>query len=394
MKEDWAVVRLGDVLRRVKNERTVEDDSVYARLTIRMNGRGIVVRDRVLGHEIGTKRQFVARTGQLVLSKIDARNGAFGILSRDGDNSIITGNFWAFDVDKERLLPAYFDYLTKTPLFLEFCVRASEGTTNRRYLQEDQFLAQEISLPTWPEQRRIVARIDALAAKICGVRAVRQQVKEEADALSYSAVRMIRHRLISSSHPKAKLGTLTRVTSGGTPSRANPGFWNGNIAWVKTGELVDGDISHSEERITQAGVDNSSAKVFPPGTVLVALYGQGQTRGRTGRLLIPAATNQACCAILPNPDRFESRYVQFWLRSLYLELREDAKGGAQPNWNGGLIKALEVALPPPPEQRRVVAYLDDIQERVVALRAIQAEASAEIDALMPSILDKAFRGEL
>ena len=81
------------------------------------------------------------------LKKIDARNGAFGLLADECDNAIITGNFWAFDADHARLSSAFFDYLTKTPLFVEFSVRASEGTTNRRYLQEGKFLAQEIPLP-------------------------------------------------------------------------------------------------------------------------------------------------------------------------------------------------------------------------------------------------------
>src|SRR5207249_366034 len=164
--------------------------NAIARLTIKLNGKGIVLRDRVMGGEIGTKRQFLARTGQLVLSKIDARNGAFGILSADCDRAIITGNFWAFDVDTNRLLPAYFDYLTKTPLFLDFCIRASEGTTNRRYLQEDSFLSQEISLPPLPEQRRIVARIEELAAKINEARALRQQAAEEAEVLFGASMRL------------------------------------------------------------------------------------------------------------------------------------------------------------------------------------------------------------
>jgi len=102
------------------------------------------------------------------LKKIDARNGAFGLLADECDNAIITGNFWAFDADHARLSSAFFDYLRKTPLFVEFCVRASEGTTNRRYLQEGKFLAQEIPLPPlaggggwW----RVVARIEELAAQ-------------------------------------------------------------------------------------------------------------------------------------------------------------------------------------------------------------------------------------
>jgi type I restriction enzyme S subunit len=162
----WPMVPLGQILRRRKDEITLDDLTVYPRLTIRLNGKGIDIRDRVPGSEIGTKKQFIARKGQLVLSKIDARNGAFGILPPEGDLSIITGNFWAFDHEPDLVDTAYLEYFTKTKAFIELCVKASSGTTNRLYLQEDKFLLMEIPLPSLPEQRRLVERIDALAAKI------------------------------------------------------------------------------------------------------------------------------------------------------------------------------------------------------------------------------------
>lgn len=184
------------------------------------------------------------------------------------------------------------------------------------------------------------------------------------------------------------------MTSGGTPSREVATYWNGNIPWIKTGELLDGDIFDAEEYITEEGLHSNSAKLFPPDTILIALYGQGQTRGRTGRLMIHATTNQACCAILPSPTHLEPRYTQYWLRTLYTEMREVSHGGAQPNWNGKMIKSIDMALPSLPEQRRIVAHLDDLQARVDAVKRLQAETRAELDALLPSILDRAFRGEL
>jgi type I restriction enzyme S subunit len=173
MNKSWPSASLDAVLRRVKDGILIRDNETYARLTIRLNGKGIVQRDRVSGGEIGTKRQFVARTGQLVLSKIDARNGAFGVLPQDCDNAIITGNFWAFDPNPEMVMPEYLAFLTTTPLFVEFCVRASEGTTNRRYLQEDEFLAQEILLPPLAEQKRLVGILSQISDKILDVRKTR-----------------------------------------------------------------------------------------------------------------------------------------------------------------------------------------------------------------------------
>jgi type I restriction enzyme, S subunit len=186
MSPEWPRVALGTVLTRRKDEITVQELDTYDRLTIRMNGGGIRLRDRLPGSEIGTKNQFLVRKEQLLLSKIDARNGAFGIVPDECDGAIITGNFWAFDIDHKRLDPRFFDYLTKTRLFIDFCIRGSEGTTNRLYLQEPLFLAQLISLPPLAEQRRIVARIEELAAKIAEARGLRREAVEEAEALKQS----------------------------------------------------------------------------------------------------------------------------------------------------------------------------------------------------------------
>ena len=237
----------------------------------------------------------------------------------------------------------------------------------------------EIPLPPLAEQQRLVARLEELSVGISEARAIRTQATEQAGRLLYAGLRDMRQQLVSSSVSRETLGSLTTVTSGGTPSRANSAYWGGEIPWVKTGELVDGDISGSEEHITEEGLASCSAKIFPPGT---------------GRLLIPAATNQACCAVLPNPKRFDPRYIQFWLKSLYVELREDAQGGAQPNWNGGMIKKLPISLPTLAHQRRVVSEQDALRTEVEKLNRAQAEAAAGLDAVLPAILDRAFRGEL
>ena len=175
MNKNWDLLSLGKLLKRRKDEIYISELEKYKRITIKSNGQGIVIRDRSLGNKIGTKKQFIARHGQLVMSKIDARNGAFGILPEDCNNSIITGNFWAFDIDKSLLDSKYFNYLTKTPLFVEFCIKASDGTTNRRYLQEDKFLSMKISLPPLEEQRRIVSKVEELAGKIEEARSLREQ---------------------------------------------------------------------------------------------------------------------------------------------------------------------------------------------------------------------------
>jgi len=392
MSKQWQKVKLGEVLRHRKGFITIDDLTNYKRPRVQLHVQGIVLRDEVPGALIKTKTQQVCRAGEFLVAEIDAKVGGFGIVPESLAGSIVSSHYFRFVIDESKLDRRFLDFFVRTPTFRDQV--AAQGSTNYAAIRPAHVLGYEIPLLPLAEQRRVVARIEALAAQIHEARTLRHQATEEAEALSYTSLRQARHQLLNSKHPKSRLGTLTKVTSGGTPSRDNPSFWDGDIPWIKTGELLDGDISNAQEHITQGAVENSSARLFPPETVLIALYGQGQTRGRTGRLLISATTNQACCAVLPKPEKFEPRFIQFWLRSLYVELREEAQGGAQPNWNGAMIKDLEIALPPLAEQRRIVAELDALQAEVDALKRLQAETTAELDALLPSILDRAFNGEL
>jgi len=133
-------VKIGDLLTRVKESIDIEEDKQYKRVTIKTNNQGIYLRDIKFGRNIGTKKQFIIHAGQFLLSKIDARNGAFGIVPNDLDGAIITGNFWAYEVNHELLNIEWFNLFVSSPKFLDICDRASSGTTNRRYLDENKFL--------------------------------------------------------------------------------------------------------------------------------------------------------------------------------------------------------------------------------------------------------------
>jgi len=152
----FAFVRIGQFLIRNKEQVLIQDDILYKRPTIRINGIGISLRDIVKGNNIGTKNQFRIHKGQFLLSKIDARNGAFGVVPKELEDGIITGNFWTFDVDYNLINPHYLTLLTRTKKFQILCQTASVGTTNRNYLQEKLFLNFKIPLPTLNEQNEIV----------------------------------------------------------------------------------------------------------------------------------------------------------------------------------------------------------------------------------------------
>lgn len=191
MKKEWPKVRLGEVLTRNDESIALEPDTTYREITVRLWGKGVVLRGLVTGAEVAAQRRYVARQEQFILSRIDARNGALGIVPPELDGAITTNDFPVFRIAGHRLLPAYLGWLSRTASFVEESLRASEGTTNRVRLQESKFLARELPLPPLAEQRRVVARIEELAGQIHEVRSLRQQAIEETEALLASSHRVL-----------------------------------------------------------------------------------------------------------------------------------------------------------------------------------------------------------
>ena len=170
-----------------------------------------------------------------------------------------------------------------------------------------------------------------------------------------------------------RLGDIAKTSSGGTPRRDRPQFYGGKIPWVKSGELGDSVVYETSETITEEAIESSNAKVFPKGTLCIALY--GATVGKLGILGIDAATNQAVCAIFP-PDGLDTRYLYRFFESIRRGLVEQGKGGAQPNISQAIIRDTQIPLAPLPEQRRIVAEIEKqftrLEAGVAALRRVQA----------------------
>lgn len=151
--------KIGNFLQRSKIPIDIKGSKEYKRVTIRINHNGVSLRDIEIGKKIGTKKQFVLKAGQFILSKIDARYGAFGIAPNEVEGAIITGNFWAYDVDSRKVNIEWFNQFTNSRNFYEICERASSGITHRKYLDEDFFLNYEIPLPSPDEQLKQIEKI-------------------------------------------------------------------------------------------------------------------------------------------------------------------------------------------------------------------------------------------
>ena len=188
-----------------------------------------------------------------------------------------------------------------------------------------------------------------------------------------------------------KLGEVCLTTSGGTPNRGNTKFYQGNIPWVKSGELDKGLILDTEEKISEEAIKNSSAKIFPKGTLLIALY--GATIGKLAFLGIDAATNQAICGIFKN-ENIESKYLYHFLFYTKPSLVKQGIGGAQPNINQGILKNLELPLPPLPEQQAIVAKIEALLSELDNGKQQLLTAQQQLKVYRQSLLKWAFEGKL
>ncbi|CAJ3240698.1 restriction endonuclease subunit S [Burkholderia pseudomallei] len=182
-----------------------------------------------------------------------------------------------------------------------------------------------------------------------------------------------------------QLGELSSVSAGGTPSRSNANYWGGDIPWITTTEIDFRLITESEQFITSIGLKNSAAKLMPAGALLMALYGQGKTRGKVGVLGFEAATNQACAAIILK-EGYSREYAFHYLASRYDEIRKLSNTGNQENLNGALVRSIPVLLPPLSEQSAIATALSDVDALLSSLDALIAKKRDIKQAAMQQLL--------
>jgi len=188
-----------------------------------------------------------------------------------------------------------------------------------------------------------------------------------------------------------KLGEVCLTTSGGTPSRGNKSYYEGKTPWVKSGELNKGLITDTEEKISDEAIKNSSAKVFPKGTLLIALY--GATIGKLAFLGVDAATNQAICGIYKN-ESIDSDYLYYYLFSKKPSLVKQGIGGAQPNISQGILKNLDLPIPPLPEQQLIVSKIEELLSDLDNGKQQLQLAQQQLKVYRQSLLKWAFEGKL
>lgn len=397
MNSDFPLVALGEVLTRSKEQVEIVPHQRYKQVTIRLWGQGVVLRDEVAGVEIAGAKRFVVRPQQFILSRIDARNGAFGLVPDLLDAAVVSNDFPAFALDSSRILPAFLTWMSKTPEFVDLCSAASEGTTNRVRLKEDRFMATKIPLPSLSTQRRIVACIEGLAARIEEARELRRQALQEVETLLDRRLEQILQNEGQHWERKA-LSSVAEIN----PSR------RGNILLDATALVsfvpmaavagVSGTIVSAEKRTFEEVA--RGYRWFSSGDVIFARITPSMENGKVA-VARNLQNNTGFGSTEFHVIRPGSRVLAEWLHAVvrHKPFREEAASnftgtaGQQRVPQSFLEKKL-ILVPPLREQQRIIADLEDLQKKVNSLKQLQTETAAELDALIPSVLDKAFKGEL
>ncbi len=397
----WPRVRLGEVLEHRKQFVTIDDLTIYRRPRVQLHAQGIVLRDEVPGALIKTKAQQVCRYGEFLVAEIDAKVGGFGIVPESMDGSIVSSHYFLFVVDESKLDRRFLSYFIRTRFFRDQV--SAKGSTNYSAIRPAHVLAYQIPLPPLAEQRRVVARIEELAAQIEEARRLRLEAVEEGEGLMVAyTTRAIGRLLDGGCQPLETLGI-----GGANPIQIGPfGAQLQSAEFVAEGVPVlnvgnvwpDGLRLDRLTFVTEEKAHQLRRYSVKAGDLLFAR--SGATLGKV--CLVPVRCESWLMTghlfrVRFDPARVFNRFAFGALRGS-LQIQEQVfgqiRGATRPGYNTTLLGNVRLPIPPLPEQRRIVAELDALQSQVDSLKRLQGETEAELEALLPAILDRAFRGEL
>lgn len=375
----WPSVPLGELLWPSIDRVQLDPDQTYAQVTARLWGKGLALRGRVKGAEIAAAQQNRVSTNQFVISKIDARHGAFGIVPSELDGAVVSNDFPAFNVDPDKALPEFVAWVARTGWFIAICKSASEGSTNRVRLKESRFLAQSIPLPTTTEQQAIVNRLDQAAAAIAARGNAATAVASEVEATLRAAFA----RIIDDA-PRVAMGEIA-------PLVRRPVVIDPDASYPELGVRSFGKGTFHKPALP--GIEVGTKKLFTveagdlvfnivfawEGAVAVAA---DKDAGRVG--------SHRFLTCVPDPSRATSEFLRFWFlgEEGMLALGQASPGGAGRNRTLG-IKALEAIKVPVPSLDAQL-WFDSLQAKARAAKAAQTEATAHLDQLLPAMLNEVF----
>jgi type I restriction enzyme S subunit len=437
------MAKLGDFLHRSKIQIDIQDKCKYKRVKIRTKHQGVSIRDIEIGANIGTKKQFILKGGQFVLSKIDAMYGAFGIAPDEVEDAIITGNFWAYDYDKSKVEIEWLNHFTNSPDFYELCRRASTGNTHRKYLDEDFLLSYEVNLPSLSEQKKIVVKIDNIRLKVDSLNKELSHQLSQIENLNQAILQeAVQGKLVPQNkkdEPASEL--LKRIKA----EKAKSGKKEKPLPQIKPEEIpfdipeswvwcTIPELANNEKNALKAGPFGSSLKKQYYVKSGYKIYGQEQVikqdpnygdyyineerfqslkscKVKSGDILISLVGTMGKVLILPkkiepgiiNPrlvkislfESIEREYIRWFLYSpaAIKQIKHHSHGSTMDIINLGIISKLLIPLPPLPEQKRIVAEIEKQLAKTTQLKEHILANRQATEQLLKALLHQAFEVE-
>lgn len=338
------------------------------------NKIGIFLNEKLQAEET-SQSYFVVGKNEFCYNPYRINVGSIGLNTFDYDNQIISGAYLVFGCKEDELNPKFLDALFKSKGFSYYVNEKANGGVRMNFKFED-MEAWEIPLPNLEEQVSIVAQIEKQKEIIEGTEKI-----------------LTNWRIVESDFIKEDLSynyliidDFARVGTGSTPSREIEEYFQGENNWVLTTEVAMNEINTTSEKLSDKAIQDYGLKIYPTGTILIAMYGQGKTRGQSALLNIPAAITQNCGAISVDTNIAVSKYVWYYLVSIYEKIRgQEYSGAGVPHLNLTIVKQIRIPLPDIEIQHKIVAELDAKMQIIEGLRKMRTVAQNKIGNILADV---------
>lgn len=380
----WKVIR-NRFLFREQNERSLDGKETHLCMSQKL---GLVPSNDFDDKTLQSESYEGARLcnhGDLVLNRLKAHLSVFSTAPCDG---LVSPDYSVFRLQDSEMVPKYFEHLFKTPVYLSEFNRRVRGIVVGFYrLYSGDFNDVKALCPPIEEQKRIIEFLDRTTTEIDRAIAQKQRIIELLQEQKAILINQAVTKGLNSNVPMcdsgiewigsiphhwklSRLGYYARVTNGSTPSRGNPGYWeDGTIPWLSSGKVNDFIITDPSELITTKALRECSIRLYPKGSVIIGMIGQGKTRGTTAFLNIEACINQNMAAIEPS-KKLNSEFLHRYLIQAYQQIRDYGKGSNQEALNCDLIKSFHIVVPPIEEQVEIVTYLKSVEDSFLKMISI------------------------
>jgi type I restriction enzyme, S subunit len=398
MNRSWPMIALGEVLKLQRRWVKVDPLTDYTEIGIRSYGRGIFHKSPVSGTSLGNKRVLRIEPGDLVFMNVFAWEGAVAVAGANEAGKIGSHRFATYTPINCAVDPHFLRLYFRTPPGRDLLGRVSPGSAGRnRTMNLAAFSKQPIPLPPIDQQRRIVARIEALAGRIAVARTLREQTVQEANVL---VGRVIAELFLKGKQNGWKPGILGDYVSDdcyGTSERTTDDVSGTPI--LRMGNIQKGRLKLTDLKYLHIAPKDREKLFLKPGDIVVNRTNSAELVGKCAVFNLNGEYGFASYLIRLRLDqeRADPQLIATYINSpagrAYM-FNERKQMTGQANVNSTKLKALPIALPPMIEQRRIVTYLDGLSAKAELLKFEQQQSAAELNALLPSILDRAFKGEL